>query len=140
MPLLSLVYVSSATSLLSAAQLLALLQTSRRNNSRDGVSGLLLYKDGNFMQAIEGEEDTIHRLHDKICRDTRHRGLLTLLEKPIVERQFPAWSMGFQDLAEPALRETPGYSEFLDLSLDGNEISAEPSRALKLLDTFRQKM
>ena len=140
MPLLSLIYVSSATELLSPEQLLSLLETSRRNNNRDGITGMLLYKDGNFMQALEGEENTIHRLHAKILRDTRHGGVLTLLEKVIPERQFGGWSMGFQNLADPAWRNLPGYSEFLDVQFDANVVEGNPSQAFKLLRTFRRQM
>ena len=140
MPLLSLIYVSSATQLLSSEQLLALLQTSRRNNERDGVTGMLLYKDGNIMQAIEGEEEVIHRLHAKILRDSRHCGVLTLLERNIPERQFGDWSMGFQNLADPAWHKLPGYSKFLDAPLDTHMVSVDPTQALKLLQIFRCRM
>ncbi len=140
MSLLSLVYVSSATTLLSPEQLRSILETSRRNNTRDGISGMLLYKDGNIMQAIEGEADILHHLHAKILRDPRHHSLITLLERPVAERQFPDWSMGFQNLTDPGLRATPGYSEFLDVSLQSDEMVTNPSRALRLLDTFRRKM
>ena len=140
MPLLSLIYVSSAKELLSPDELLALLQTSRRNNQRDGVTGMLLYKGGNFMQALEGEPEAIRRLHDKIQRDARHHGLLTLLEKPIEQRQFGGWSMGFSNLADPILRGMPGYSNFLDLPLSSEGLANNPSQAFKLLQLFRTKM
>lgn len=139
-PLLSLIYVSSAVRPFSKEQLAALLQTSRCNNVKDGVTGMLLYKGGNFMQAIEGEAETIHRLHGRIHEDPRHHGLLTLLEKTIVKREFPEWSMGFQDLSTPALKNLPGYSEFLDLPLESDTMKTDPSRALKLLRCFRSRM
>jgi len=49
-----LVYVSSATELFSDTQLENLLLRSRQNNSTLGITGMLLYKDGNFMQCLEG--------------------------------------------------------------------------------------
>lgn len=140
MALLSLIYVSSAREPLSADDLFALLNTSRRNNQRQGITGMLLYKGGNFMQALEGETESIRRLHEKIQRDRRHHGLLTLLERPIEARQFTQWSMGFSNLADPVLLGLPGYSNFLDMPLGAGEVSANPSRALKLLQLFRTKM
>ena len=140
MSLFSLVYVSSAKELLSPADLSALLQTSRRNNQREGVTGMLLYKGGNFMQALEGEPEAIHRLHERILKDRRHHGLLTLLEKPIKERQFTQWSMGFSNLGDPLLRGLPGYSDFLDVPLSAEALAADPSRAQKLLQLFRTRM
>ena len=54
-----LVYVSSAVRLFATAELLKILGKFRRNNQLLGISGLLLYKDGNFIQALEGTEETV---------------------------------------------------------------------------------
>lgn len=48
-----LIYVSAATELMNNDQLLALLEQSRRNNERHRITGMLLYKSGNFMQYID---------------------------------------------------------------------------------------
>ena len=139
-PLVSLVYVSSAVELFSQAELLALLKISRRNNAPAGITGLLLYKEGNFMQVIEGEQTAIDRLQAKIARDPRHKGLLTLTQRPITQRQFSEWSMGFKNLSDPGLRTLPGYNEFLNTPLIGAEFADQPSRAERLLQAFKQKM
>ena len=139
MPLISLIYVSSALVPFSKGDLTILLETSRRNNALIDVTGMLVYRDGNFMQAIEGEEQTIHKLQEKIECDPRHGGLITLLTQRIETRQFPEWSMGFRNLADPALRIIPGYSEFLNTPLDA-AFKAAPTRAQKLLLSFKSKM
>jgi hypothetical protein len=134
------VYVSSATELFSRSELSDLLAQSRANNARSGITGMLLYKDGNFMQALEGEERAVRSLYDKIGRDRRHRGMITILEGPLVERQFPDWSMAFCDLNSPAVHATPGYSEFLNTPLTGEEFSSAPKNSQKLLMMFKQNM
>jgi len=88
-----LVYVSAAVELLSTAELAALLQSSRANNLRDGLTGVLLYKAGDFMQAVEGPADKVEALHARLLRDRRHRGLRVLVEQAAEERLFPGWSM-----------------------------------------------
>ena len=138
--MISLIYVSSATEKFSHAELLTLLETSRRNNARLNVTGMLLYKDGNFMQVIEGEEGQIERLHAKISGDPRHNGLLTLLKRPIEQRQFSDWSMGFKDLSDPNLAGKAGYNEFLNTSLVSPEFASNPSYAQRLLLTFKNRM
>ena len=138
--LYSLVYVSSAVELFSNDDLVALLETSRRNNTRVGVTGMLLYKSGNFMQVLEGEEEKVREVHERIQADRRHRGLITLLEQRGDARQFGGWSMGFRNLADPSLRELPGFSEFLNVSLANARYFGHPSRVQKLLRTFRQSM
>src|SRR5437870_652135 len=99
-----LVYASSAVKLCSRPDLLRLLEKAHRNNTRDGITGLLLYKDGNFMQALEGPEETVLRTFARISRDPRHHGVMTLLDGPLTERQFPSWSMGFRNLEDAKVR------------------------------------
>jgi len=70
----SLIYVSSAVTEFSKSELVDLLESCHANNANLGVTGMLLYKDGNFMQALEGNEDVVRGLHAKIALDPRHRG------------------------------------------------------------------
>lgn len=135
-----LVYVSSAVRPFSRADLEDLLATSRDNNARAGITGMLLYKEGNFMQVLEGEEGPVRALYDKIGDDPRHRGEIVLRQGFTEERQFPDWSMGFRDLQSPEARAIPGYSEFLNTPLTGREFSEDPTRAQKLLLTFKKTM
>ena len=137
--MLSLVYVSSAVAEFTKADLVALLQQSRENNERLGITGLLLYKDGNFIQLLEGPEDAVRDLIRTVSADPRHRGIIRLLEEQ-AERRFPDWSLGFKDLNDPEIRELPGYSEFMNEPLDSHQFQSEPTRALRLLEIFRQNM
>ncbi len=131
-----LTYVSSAVSDFSGAELRELLATCERNNRRNELTGMLLYKDGNFMQVLEGVEERVLATHARISADTRHDGLITLLQGPLGQREFPQWCMGFADLTRDAT--TPaGYFEFLDAPLTGAEFSGNPSRAQRLLLAFR---
>jgi hypothetical protein len=136
----SLTYVSSAVRDFSEGELADLLSTSRENNARLGITGMLLYKDGNFMQVLEGEEEAVLELYAKIGEDPRHRGEITLHKGSSERRNFPEWTMGFQNLDSPEARLQPGYSDFLDAPLTGREFAGEPSRAQKLLLTFKRSM
>lgn len=135
-----LVYVSSAVVPFTTEELLAILAKSRENNARAGLTGMLLYKDGNIMQALEGEERAVREVHARIQRDPRHRGMLTLIQGPIAERQFPQWSMGLRDLRSPEVMATPGISPFLNTPLTGQEFSSDPTRCQRLLLTFKRAM
>lgn len=135
-----MVYVSSAVNLFSPTELVDLLAKSRQHNKERGITGMLLYKDGNFMQVLEGEESEVRALHAKIQNDPRHRGLITLLQGHQEERQFPNWSMGFRDLASPELQSLAGYNEFLNTSLTGEEFSDDPTRCQRLLLSFKKNM
>jgi hypothetical protein len=135
-----LVYVSSAVTPFSTPDLVALLEKAHAVNTALGVTGMLLYKDGNVMQVLEGNREVVHSLYAKIHRDPRHRGLLTLLEGPLTERQFPEWSMGFRNLTAADGAAIPGYSEFLNTPLTAAEFSSDLTRCQKLLTTFKKSM
>lgn len=135
-----LTYVSSAVKPFSIEQLVALLQTCHRNNSQLDVSGMLLYKDGNFMQLLEGDKDTVLAVHATIKGDSRHTGLLTMIQGEQAARQFPGWSMGFRDLNAPDVESIPGYSDFLNTPLTAQAFSSDPTRCQKLLLTFKRAM
>jgi len=90
-----LIYLSAATKLLDAAGLEALLQVSRRNNARLGVTGMMLYHDGSFLQILEGPEAAVMGLYDRIARDSRHGGMIRMVSSAVSARAFPEWQMGF---------------------------------------------
>lgn len=133
-----LVYVSMSAEDISKEDLLDILAKSRDENSKAGITGMLLHKDGNFMQVLEGEETAVRALYQRIILDPRHRGILTLVEGHREKRHFADWSMGFQDLGAPEARSTPGYSEFLDLPLTADVFSKDPGRCEKLLWAFKR--
>jgi hypothetical protein len=136
----SLLYVSSAATAFSAEDLRALLKLARENNTRLDVTGMLLYKDGNFMQLLEGEESAVQGLYDKIVRDPRHKGALTLLKGNVEERSFGQWSMGFRELKSATDSGVPGYNDFLNTPLTSGDFVSHPSKAQKLLLMFKEKM
>jgi hypothetical protein len=136
--LFSFIYVSSAVHPFSVSELEALLRACHENNSNLDITGMLLYKDGNFMQVLEGEEATVLKLAAKIHADCRHKGMITLWKGYTDERQFPDWSMGFCDLGSPKAQNIPGYSDFLNTPLSGSEFLANPGRAQKLLLVFKK--
>jgi Sensors of blue-light using FAD len=91
-----LIYLSSALSEMSEARLEDLLSVARRNNLAAGVTGMLLYLDGNFIQYLEGDEPVVRRIFDKIESDPRHHGVIVVDEGKTDRRLFDDWAMGFR--------------------------------------------
>jgi hypothetical protein len=133
----SLTYVSSALVPLSARELRSLLEKCVSNNRPRDITGMLLYKDGNFMQVLEGEERVVHAVHSVIAADPKHRGVTTLLQGLTPGRQFPNWSMGFKDLGAD-LDNPEGYNEFMNIPLTAAIFKSEPTKVQELLLTFKQ--
>jgi len=131
----TIVYISSATQDFSEDDLVDLLNISRRNNILDDVTGMLLYRNGEFMQALEGEKCKVESLYKKISQDSRHNDIVVLARKDLVERVFKNWSMGFENLSGSALTKIEGYSDFIDVAFKDEEFRQQET-AYNLLKKF----
>jgi Sensors of blue-light using FAD len=138
--LYQMVYTSTATAPFSKTDLMELLKGSVRRNTRAGITGLLLYQSGAFMQALEGEKQALTELFEKISHDPRHHHIIRLIQGPIPERNFPNSAMAFRDLDSPELRELPGYSGFLNTPLNGELLAKDIPTCKRLLLLFKQNV
>ena len=89
-----LIYTSQAQAGLSPDALQAIALAAARNNALVDVSGLLIYDQGCFLQVMEGEDELILALYQRLKRDVRHTNIVKLIHEPIARRRFEAWSMG----------------------------------------------
>lgn len=78
-----------------AAELNNILDKARRNNSKEDVTGALLYNEGNFAQVLEGPLASVENIFEKIQCDPRHSEVTVLENGSAESRQFPDWAMGF---------------------------------------------
>jgi hypothetical protein len=123
------VYTSTATRHLTDDDLAELLRQCARNNERTGLTGLLLHRDGRFMQVLEGPDDAVEAVFATIAADPRHTDVRQLLDEQIASRRFPAWSMGFRSVDDATVRDLDGYDDFLDRPASAAARPDAPSRA-----------
>ena len=135
-----LVYSSTETDPFSGPDLVRLLKKSRQNNEKRGVTGMLLYHNGSFLQALEGEEADVRSLADRIAADPRHREMVVLHAARVKLRDFPDWSMGFHNLGAIGIHAIDGDSRFLESPLTAAHFAANPAFAKKLLWEFRSSL
>jgi class 3 adenylate cyclase len=89
-----LTYISNFARSLTKREIEGIGSVSQTNNSRDGITGVLMCCSGIFFQILEGEEDRIDMLYKRILEDDRHNEILCLKsELDVTERRFPDWSM-----------------------------------------------
>lgn len=104
-----------------------ILDRSRRNNQRDGITGALMFNAGCFAQVLEGPLDGVEAAFERIQQDERHGEVSLLAMEPIAVRSFPDWAMGFVGRAEGAAQRFDGVgaaSGFDPARLDGEGIHA----------------
>ena len=138
--MLSLIYASTATKLFAKEELVTLLETSQKNNVKKDITGMLLYRGGNFIQVIEGEADTVLELFETIKKDPRHKDVTLLSQDPIKSRQFPSWSMGFRNIDQMTVAELEGFTDFLSDDFSPEFFKEKPARAYILLLNFKDIM
>jgi hypothetical protein len=91
--LVRLLYCSRAVDT-SAAAIESILAQSRQHNPVTGITGILCYGDGIFLQCIEGGRMQVSELFGDIQRDPRHKDVALLSFEEILERRFGGWAMG----------------------------------------------
>jgi len=133
--MIRLVYVSAATVPFTDATLAQLLLISRENNTRAGITGMLLYRDGDFLQVLEGEEHAVRETFRRIARDSRHARTLVLDDSAISEREFSDWSMGFRRVSREEMPQ--GFVDFFDRRFDPETVAQRGGEAITFLRSFR---
>lgn len=134
-----IVYVSTATREYDRDELERILAVSRKNNSVDGVTGMLCYHGGTFFQMLEGERDKVERVMKRVAQDNRHYGVMVLLEQEVESRDLPDWSMAFNQVSRQEAAALDGFSELLKSGHDQRlgEAGSITSDALDLIAGFR---
>jgi hypothetical protein len=92
--LVRLMYVSRAVPALDQEELVAILRKSKANNPALGITGVLCYSEGIFLQVLEGGRSAVNRLYNSIVTDLRHTDVELLGYEEIGERRFAGWAMG----------------------------------------------
>ncbi len=134
--LIHIIYSSAATSPMSQHDLIGLLAKAREKNTRLGVTGMLLYVEGSFLQVLEGEPDIVDPLFERIAGDQRHSTVVTIIREPIARRSFDEWSMGFANVTADELASVDGLNDFFVDHRCLDQLG--PGRTKKLLRAFEK--
>lgn len=126
--LVRLMYASRAADSVNQNELVAILKKSKANNAETGVTGVLCFSAGIFLQVLEGGRSPVSALYNRIANDPRHHDVVLLSYEEVDERRFAGWSMGRANLSRlnPAL--VMKYSE--TALLDPYAVSGKMSMAL----------
>jgi Sensors of blue-light using FAD len=139
MSLYCLVYTSIASRKMSDDDLKVLLKTIRKNNEIRHITGILLYLDPFFIQVLEGEEGIVNNLFTRIKQDSRHNKVSLIYRKPIDERYFSNWTMGFSKITYENVSTLEGFSDFLQRPT-AEFFSNSPSKVDELLYKFKHEI
>ncbi|MGB7298364.1 MAG: BLUF domain-containing protein [Burkholderiaceae bacterium] len=134
--LIHCIYASALSPGVTESEIAALLQHAREKNARLGLTGMLVFCDQSFFQVLEGPEDVVDAVYEKIEGDNRHCHITKVIRESIDHRHFEEWTMGFTKMTHTDLA---SLAESNDFFAGGESLSAiDAGRAKKLLTAFRK--
>ncbi|ABD56238.1 BLUF domain-containing protein [Jannaschia sp. CCS1] len=77
----------------AASDLNGILATARRCNPALDITGALICRQDVYLQYLEGPEDALTGLYDKIKRDDRHVDVILRAKGAMDQRLFADWAM-----------------------------------------------
>jgi hypothetical protein len=137
MSLTQAAYTSRARRSFNEQDLDEMLATARIKNKALGLSGLLLYQDGLFLQVLEGHRHAVDDLLKTIEADERHDAVRLIWHREIDARDFGDWQMGF--LRSKEAWSQAGFVDILEiLPKGGIQFDERGTRAHQLIDVFKE--
>jgi hypothetical protein len=106
-----------------AADLKRILGSAIHHNLANGISGGLVFSHNHFVQVLEGPQPAVESTFSRIQIDPSHTRVIQVEAKPIPQRMFGAWSMGYAGNA--ALFGTLSQSLTADGAIDPRRIDVE---------------
>ena len=126
--LIRLLYVSRSVKPETPEETESILNSSREHNISNGITGVLCFGGGIYLQAIEGGRSQVNALYTHIVKDPRHKDVVILAYEEISERRFGGWTMGQVDTSRINASILLKYAEKPEL--DPYSVSGKVSLAL----------
>ncbi len=132
-----LIYVSSASKLFMPEELDSLMSKSRFKNAHFGVTGCLIYHQGNILQYLEGSKASIDFIYGSIVMDSRHSGIQRLCYGPVDQRSFSDWTMALKYIPNVEHDYTSVHKLFEDM-MEKKQVDLLCNQARVFFETFLQ--
>jgi len=124
-------YISSFAKEMNPKEITAMAGQAARNNSENDITGILMAKGGVFFQIIEGPDDHVDSLYNKILQDPRHKKVITLgVQTGDLKRLFPKWHMKTLNLDTMSSQRLQTMRSIIDAVHKQSEIIDDLTNAL----------
>ncbi len=139
MSLAQIIYVSSLRDD-SESAVRALARHARINNISKSITGMLLCCDGNIVQIIEGERETVSQLFALIRADARHSNVFLILDSDVKCREFETWTTGLRFARRAAFKQVADAGWVFNLEADEIHARVKPGLARSMLTSLSSGM
>lgn len=100
----SIAYVSRAPisdrSIRMPTGLSDIISASRKHNPKSQITGIISYREGQYLQVLEGPYAEIEKLMAKIVADPRHKDIWVFLDAHVIKRSFHNWGVSVFDFVD----------------------------------------
>jgi uncharacterized Fe-S cluster-containing MiaB family protein len=131
-----LAYFSTASMRFSEEDIDRLLKVSKDNNRKLGITGILLFIEGSFLQVLEGEKENVLDLFQTIRQDDRHYDVIIVFEGEKNKRNFEKWSMGFKGIPLLEYKQQTGFEDISDEDFINNILKKNHPKISSTLKIF----
>ncbi|MGP5176505.1 BLUF domain-containing protein [Psychrobacter immobilis] len=77
-----------------------IVRISRYKNPKSQITGIISYREGQYLQVLEGPYLEVDNLMSKIASDPRHKDIWVFLDVRIAKRSFPSWGVSVFDFVD----------------------------------------
>lgn len=120
----------------SEIQIRSILEISKTNNQKDGITGLFLLIENRFVQLLEGEESAVLACMARIEKDSRHKDVKVVMKRATHSRTFPDWSMYFYKLNGDEALQKIGVEKLESLGISQWQDHFKDDVAVMLIESF----
>ncbi|MDE0472257.1 MAG: BLUF domain-containing protein [Ekhidna sp.] len=134
--LFRLVYTSARSKHCNSKEIDKILEKSRNNNAKLGITGILIYTKDRFLQVLEGEKEKINKLYKTIEEDDRHGAPILRFCESVSKRYFEGWDMAGKKMGSNEMDFKTSVSgrkkQLLEAMLNGDSNSYEDEGMIAL--------
>lgn len=137
--MIQLLYVSNASKELEGEKgIQDILKEAREFNAKNGITGVLMFRGGIFLQLLEGEEEVVTQLYEKIEKDPRHDNVINILKTKTDKRLYEEWDMGFKEVSDLDVKFVNEILSWNKLITNAEEI--DEKLILHMLTRFKERV
>lgn len=131
--LTTIIYRSHLCDTVPVKALAEMVAAANLKNQQASVTGILLFNGNHFFQLLEGPEESVKAIYQRICEDSRHYNVVELLCDYAPARRFGKVGMELFDLREHLREEV--LQAVLDKGTSRYQLAYD-DRALQFFRTF----
>ncbi|NQZ75718.1 MAG: BLUF domain-containing protein [Ekhidna sp.] len=130
------IYTSTPVEKITESVLDNITEVSMKWNKEHQITGMLLALEDRFIQFLEGDDEEVKSIFEKIKEDKRHNNVIRKIQGYSNDRVFQEWSMGSWMLSNQALQELSAMDDLKGFLQDPVNASLQSARMVTMMNNL----